>query len=74
MSAAHRPRMGARIWPARAPTIRLTWARLPPGSCAPCRLTRFGGPEVLDIVDLPDPVPADGQQLYDVRAAGDQFR
>jgi NADPH2:quinone reductase len=25
-------------------------------------MTEFGGPEVLDVVDLPDPVPADGQQ------------
>ncbi|WP_448616627.1 hypothetical protein [Modestobacter sp. URMC 112] len=34
------------------------------------RITRFGGPEVLDVVDLPDPVPGDGEQLYDVSAAG----
>ncbi|MCO7218994.1 Zn-dependent oxidoreductase [Klenkia sp. PcliD-1-E] len=34
------------------------------------QITRFGGPEVLDVVDLPDPVPADGQQLYRVRASG----
>jgi NADPH2:quinone reductase len=26
-------------------------------------MTEFGGPEVLDVVDLPDPVPADGRQL-----------
>jgi NADPH:quinone reductase-like Zn-dependent oxidoreductase len=31
---------------------------------------RFGGPEVLDVVDLPDPAPGDGQQLYDVSTAG----
>ena len=37
------------------------------------QITRFGGPEVLDIVDLPDPTPGDGQQLYDVRAAGINF-
>ena len=24
------------------------------------QITRFGGPEVLDVVDLPDPVPGDG--------------
>jgi NADPH:quinone reductase-like Zn-dependent oxidoreductase len=24
-------------------------------------ITRFGGPEVLDVVDLPDPVPEDGE-------------
>jgi len=35
--------------------------------------TRFGGPEVLDIVDLPDPVPGPGQQLYDASTAGINF-
>jgi NADPH:quinone reductase len=34
------------------------------------QITRFGGPEVMDLVDLPDPVPAEGQQLYDVATAG----
>ena len=34
------------------------------------RITRFGGPEVLDVVDLPDPVPADDHQLHEVAAAG----
>ena len=33
------------------------------------QITRFGGPEVLDVVDLPDPVPGDGQQLFDVSTA-----
>ena len=33
-------------------------------------ITRFGGPEVLDVVDLPDPAPGEGQELYDVSAAG----
>jgi NADPH:quinone reductase-like Zn-dependent oxidoreductase len=33
-------------------------------------ITRFGGPEVLDVVDLPAPVPGDGQQLYEVIGAG----
>ena len=37
------------------------------------QITRFGGPEVLDVVDLPDPVPGDGQQLYDVCSAGINF-
>ena len=37
------------------------------------QITRFGGPEVLDVVDLPDPLPGDGEQLYDVRAAGINF-
>jgi NADPH:quinone reductase-like Zn-dependent oxidoreductase len=34
------------------------------------QITRFGGPEVLDVVDLPDPTPAEGQELYDVSSAG----
>jgi NADPH:quinone reductase-like Zn-dependent oxidoreductase len=33
----------------------------------------FGGPEVLDVVGLPDPVPGDGWQLYEVSAAGLNF-
>jgi NADPH2:quinone reductase len=37
------------------------------------QITRFGGPEVLDIVDLPDPVPGDGQKLYEVSSAGVNF-
>ncbi len=34
------------------------------------RFTRFGGPEVLQIVDLPDPHPGPGQVRIAVRAAG----
>ena len=34
------------------------------------QIPRFGGPEVLDVVHLPDPVPSDGQQLFDVFTAG----
>jgi NADPH:quinone reductase-like Zn-dependent oxidoreductase len=34
------------------------------------QLTRFGGPEVLDIGDLPEPTPGAGQELYDVSTAG----
>ncbi len=34
------------------------------------RITRFGGPEVLELVDLPDPVPAGELQLVEVDAAG----
>jgi NADPH2:quinone reductase len=37
------------------------------------QITRFGGPEVMDVVDLPDPVPGPGQQLYEVQAAGVNF-
>ncbi|WP_329182146.1 NADP-dependent oxidoreductase [Streptomyces sp. NBC_01477] len=34
------------------------------------RYSRFGGPEVLEIVDLPDPHPGPGQVRIAVRAAG----
>ncbi|WP_448638962.1 Zn-dependent oxidoreductase [Geodermatophilus sp. URMC 63] len=34
------------------------------------QITRVGGPEVLDVVDLPDPVPGNGRQLPEVSAAG----
>ena len=34
------------------------------------QIQSFGGPEVLQVVDLPDPVPAAGQVVVPVRAAG----
>jgi NADPH:quinone reductase-like Zn-dependent oxidoreductase len=34
------------------------------------RFNRFGDPEVLEIVDLPDPHPGAGQVRIAVRAAG----
>jgi NADPH2:quinone reductase len=34
------------------------------------QITRFGGPEVLDVVELPEPTPGEGQKLYDVSTAG----
>ncbi len=34
------------------------------------QITRFGGPEVLEIVDVAEPTPGPGQQLYDVSTAG----
>lgn len=37
------------------------------------QITRFGGPEVLDIVDLPDPVPTEGQTLFDISSSGVNF-
>jgi NADPH2:quinone reductase len=37
------------------------------------QITRFGGPEVLDVVDLPDPTPGEDQQLFDVSTAGVNF-
>jgi NADPH:quinone reductase-like Zn-dependent oxidoreductase len=37
------------------------------------QITRFGGPEVLDVVDLPDPVPADNEVLHEVSSSGVNF-
>ena len=34
------------------------------------QITRFGGPEVLDVVDVPEPQAGEGQTLYDVSTAG----
>ena len=34
------------------------------------QITRFGGPDVLDVVDLPDPEPGAGQRVYAVSTAG----
>ncbi len=34
------------------------------------QITEFGGPEVLNVVDVPEPEASPGQQLYDVSTAG----
>jgi hypothetical protein len=34
------------------------------------QITRFGGPEVLEVVDLPEPQAGPGQKLYEVSTAG----
>ncbi len=34
------------------------------------QITQFGGPEVLELTELPDPEPGDGQVLVDVHTAG----
>ena len=34
------------------------------------QITRFGGPEVLEAVELPEPQPAPGMRVYEVTAAG----
>jgi hypothetical protein len=64
-SLAHGPRCGTTDGPVGCPRDghSLTVMRA-------VQITRFGGPEVLDVVDLPDPVPGDGQELYDVSTAG----
>jgi NADPH2:quinone reductase len=37
------------------------------------QMTEFGGPEVLELVELPKPVPADGEVLINVSRAGLNF-
>ena len=34
------------------------------------QITQFGGPEVMTLVDLPDPIPSDGEELIDVSCIG----
>jgi NADPH2:quinone reductase len=34
------------------------------------QITRFGGPDVLEAVELPEPQPAPGMRVYEVTAAG----
>ena len=34
------------------------------------RITEFGGPEVLTVVDVPEPEAGEGRILHDVSAAG----
>ena len=34
------------------------------------QIKEFGGPEVLTVLDVPDPTPGDGEQVLDVLAAG----
>jgi NADPH:quinone reductase-like Zn-dependent oxidoreductase len=34
------------------------------------QITRFGGPEVMDVVELPDPTPRDGEKLFDINSSG----
>jgi NADPH:quinone reductase len=34
------------------------------------QLTEFGGPELLVVSDIPEPVPAEGEQVFEIRAAG----
>ena len=38
------------------------------------QLSQFGGPEVLEYVDVPDPEPGPGQALVDMKAIGVNFR
>ena len=37
------------------------------------QITRFGGPEVLGVVDVPEPEAGNGRKLYAVSTAGVNF-
>jgi hypothetical protein len=53
-------RLGHASGPERPLVDRMSRGEIdPPGVACTCavQITRFGGPEVLDVVDLPDPVP-----------------
>src|SRR5215472_11251759 len=72
-----RPDSPARAWrraPARHARLADCRARHPESRSGrilkAVRLAQFGGPEVLEIVDLPDPHPGPGQVRIAVRAAG----
>ena len=58
-------RPGGRRATGDAPTV-VPWRAL--HAC--CADHRVLGPEVLDVVDLPDPVTGDGEQLFEVSTAG----
>lgn len=34
------------------------------------QITQFGGPDVMNLVELPDPIPSDGEELIDVSCIG----
>ena len=63
----HVSRGGTGHWPGRVNDRSLT------SRMRAVQITRFGGPEVLEIVDLPDPTPGPDQKLYEVSTAGPNF-
>jgi len=58
-------------------TTGLTCAARSRGHSLTCvravQITHFGGPEVMDVVDLPEPVPGAGEQLFDISSSGVDF-
>lgn len=72
--AAH---TGRKILPSAAALVDLFSApssgALALGVMRAVQITRFGGLEVLDIADVPEPTRGPGQQLYDVSTAGLNF-
>src|SRR4051794_17942768 len=61
------PRLGDLGWLFAHVTVPTSPGAQPPDQASRAD-DRFGGPEVMDAVDLPDPVPGPGQQLYEVSA------
>jgi hypothetical protein len=55
------PTVGESGWP--------PWSR----AMRAVQITRFGGPEALDIVDIPEPVAGPRPKLYEVSPAGVNF-
>ncbi len=48
-------------------------AGLRPQPVRAVQITRSGRPEVLGVVDLPDPVLGHGEQLFDISSSGVDF-
>jgi hypothetical protein len=66
--------------PVRMPDLPTSSRETPSGRPSPSlvcmravQIIRFGGPEVLDVVDIPEPEPGPGHELYDVSTAGINF-
>src|ERR1700745_3559382 len=51
-------------------TVRLGIAMNTPARMKAVQLSRFGAPDVLEILELPRPIPGPGQVLIRIRAAG----
>jgi NADPH:quinone reductase len=53
----------------RGPAAR-RYPRVRFGLMRAIQITEFGGPETLTVCEIPDPVAADGEQVFDILAAG----
>jgi NADPH:quinone reductase len=56
--------------------VRMVWltsAMNTPATMKAVQLSRFGAPDVLEIIDLPIPIPEPGEVLIRIRAAGINF-
>jgi len=59
--------------PARGEAAPERALRLPLTGLRAVQITRFGGPEVVEIIAVPEPVAGPGQELFDVSTAGINF-